>query len=69
MVNNQLIIDLLKTKPDHILVAPDGTHLYALTQNSEGKDMVLVMLAGDKNLNDMTTDEVNQFIIDTIDKL
>ncbi|QFP95431.1 hypothetical protein SEA_MAKAI_39 [Arthrobacter phage Makai] len=69
MVNNQIIIDLLKTKPGHILVAPDGTHLYALTQNAEGKDKVLVLVASDKNLNDMTPDEVNQFIIDMLKKV
>ena len=69
MVNNQLIIDLLKTKPGHILVSPDGTHLYALTQDAEGKDKIVVIVAGDKNLNDMTSDEVNQFIIDTLKQL
>ncbi|UGL63268.1 hypothetical protein SEA_TOKKI_40 [Arthrobacter phage Tokki] len=68
MVNNQLIIDLLKSKPGQVLVAPDGTHLYALTQDVEGKDKILVMVSS-KNLNDMTPDEVNQFILDTLKSL
>lgn len=68
-VNNQIIIDLLKTKPNHMLIAPDGTHLYVLSQNAKGEDILVVMVSDDKNLADMTPDEVNQFIIDQLKKL
>lgn len=68
-VNNQIIIDLLKTKPGHMLIAPDGTHLYVLSQNSKGEDILVVMVSSDKNLNEMTPEEVNQFIIDALKKL
>jgi hypothetical protein len=68
-VNNQIIIDLLKTKPGHMLIAPDGTHLYVLSQNAEGADILVAIVSEDKNLNDLTPDEVNQFIIDKLTQL
>ncbi|WGH21726.1 hypothetical protein SEA_INKED_37 [Arthrobacter phage Inked] len=60
--SNEKIAALLKERPGRVLVTPDGFHLYALSTDADGNDVVL-RLDSDRNLRELTTDEVNAFII------
>ncbi|UVT31115.1 hypothetical protein PBI_LINDA_37 [Arthrobacter phage Linda] len=62
---NAKIVKVLKERPGRILVNPEGTYLYALTADIDGNDIV-IRLASEKNLREMTTEEVNQFIVDQL---
>ena len=53
------LIQMLKSNPGYVFITPDGTRLFALV-GPEEKLMVATCLV--KNFNDMTEDEVNQFI-------
>ncbi|WAB09453.1 hypothetical protein SEA_SLOOPYJOE_37 [Arthrobacter phage Sloopyjoe] len=64
---NAKIVKVLKERPGRILVNPEGTYLYALTADIDGNDIV-IRLASEKNLREMTTEEVNQFIVDQLRK-
>jgi hypothetical protein len=62
---NEKIVKVLKERPGRVLVNPDGTYLYALSTDINGNDVV-IRLASEKNLREMTTEEVNQFIVDQL---
>lgn len=63
--SNEKIVALLKERPGRVLVTADGFHLYALSADIDGNDVVL-RLDSDKDLREMTSEEVNQFIINKL---
>ncbi|AXH44579.1 hypothetical protein SEA_MEDIUMFRY_33 [Arthrobacter phage MediumFry] len=62
---NEKIVKVLKERPGRVIVNPEGTYLYALSADINGNDIV-IRLTSEKNLREMTTEEVNQFIIDQL---
>ncbi|QFG08712.1 hypothetical protein PBI_INGRID_37 [Arthrobacter phage Ingrid] len=63
--NNEKIVELLKERPGRVLVTADGFHLYALSADIDGNDVVL-RLDSEENLREKTSEEINQFIINKL---
>jgi hypothetical protein len=53
------LLDLLKSVPNQVLLSDDGTRLYSLVGPD---DKLMVAFCGSKNFQDMTEEEVNEFI-------
>ena len=64
-ISTEKIAAVLKERPGRVLVTPDGFHLYALSTDADGNDVVL-RLDSEENLREKTTDEVNTFIINKL---
>jgi hypothetical protein len=64
-ISNEKIAAVLKERPGRVLVTPDGLHLYALSTDADGNDVVL-RLDSEKDLREMTTAQVNKFIINKL---
>lgn len=64
--NNDVIIrELLKSKPNHLWIAPDGSALYVLA--ADEFETVLEFTGPD--FTTMTDDDVNEYIIDVFNKI
>ena len=62
-VDSSFILILLKRKPGYCVVNPDGSKLYALAPTDQ-----VIEFSG-RNFKEMTNDEVNQFMIDSINEV
>lgn len=51
----------LQERPGEVYINPEGTLLYALVRRQ-----VLLVLKSERNLYELTDDQINQFIIDSI---
>ena len=60
---DQIIIELLKSKPGHLYITDDGQKLYALANESD----VLEFTGPD--FSTMTDEDVNRYIVDTLTKI
>jgi hypothetical protein len=63
--SNEKIVALLKERPGRVLITADGFHLYALSADIDGNDVVL-RLDSEENLRGKTSKEINKFIINKL---
>jgi hypothetical protein len=57
--SERAIFKALSDRPGEIMVSPDGMKIYA----KQSDEALLIIQAEERNFNDMTPDEINDFLI------
>jgi hypothetical protein len=60
-----IIRELLKSKPEHLWITPDGSALYVLVPD----EFETVLEFTGPDFTTMTDEDINQYIVDTLNKI